>query len=219
MALYERALQLIPGGTQLLSKRPEMFNVMGTAAKVPDIAQQWAMSEYMNNKLDHTGKFSVGIMLSFLGTKGVTFAEFTSIVVDHELAHGFGLNEGYIGPPPEDGGTAKLVSGKAYPYDIMGYVDDKNDNLTFKTPLDNQLRAAVGLTPNIDNVLKDAVETWRDAFNLLNGINLRDGIKQEYAPAATGPARQSARTGTAMNIDARMQETFRTLEQGDKCTG
>ena len=34
-------------------------------------------------------------MLSFIGKNKVTFAEFTSIVVDHELAHGFGLNEGY----------------------------------------------------------------------------------------------------------------------------
>ena len=171
-----------------LPTSPGLDEYLGKANVVPDIAQQWAMSQYLNNKLNHVGNFAVGIMLSYEGTGGVSFAEYVANTVDHELAHAFGLNEGYYtGPAPNNGGTAGLKAGKAYPWDIMGFVDDANPNLKFADVNADQLRAAVGLTPNGDNALKAAVQTFRDLFNLRNGYMNRDGLKVEFAPEPTGP--------------------------------
>ena len=170
------------------------------ALDMPDVAQQWALAQYINEDPADTGEFAVAINLNFTNP-AVNFAEYVANTVDHELGHTFGLNEGYFSQGSvadgvgvrAGGGTAQVrADGNAYPYDIMSNGQAGDGNFEFEHPIDDILRAAVGLAPNFTPGLSDAVTTWRNAFNLVNGRYAdgghdENGIRTESPNPLTTP--------------------------------
>ena len=171
---------------------------------MPDVAQQWALAEYINENLADTGEFAVGINLDFTNPT-TTFAQYVSNTVSHELGHTFGLNEGYFseGTVPADidghrgerpgGGTAQVrADGNAFPYDIMSNGQLGDGDLTFKPPTVQLLQAATGTQGNSDLPLTDALNLWRNGFYLVNGTYPDDGhdqngIREESKNPSTVP--------------------------------
>ena len=95
-----------------LSKMQELIGTPGRTDPItgntynldmPEVAQQWALAEYINENLADAGEFAVGINLNFTNPT-TTFAQYVTNTVSHELGHTFGLNEGYFseGTVPAD---------------------------------------------------------------------------------------------------------------------
>ena len=147
------------------------------------MAQGWALAQYLNQVVNDSGSFAVGINLNF-SDAGITFAQYVANTVAHEVSHTFGLNEGYYDASRHAGtnngsvgGTAKVNnSGNAFPYDIMSNGQAADPYLQFKFPTTDILKAATGLESNFSTPLDDALKMWRDNFNL-DGVANIDGIR------------------------------------------
>ena len=153
--------------------------------ETPAGAQQWALAQYINGDLADTGHFAVGINVN-LSNATITFAQYVANTVSHELAHTYGLKEGYLPSGGPTGGTAMINSnGNAPPFDIMSNGQSGDPDMKFESPTDDILRAAAGLASNFNDGLKDALKKWRDQFNLQNGLDNKDGIREESPQPST----------------------------------
>ena len=159
---------------------------------------------YINENVKNKGSFAVAVNLNFTHPQ-TSFAQYVANTVSHELAHTFGLIEGYFSrgdvPREQDanrgerpnGGTALIRDGgNAFPYDIMSAGGPTDKDLTFKKQTVQLLKAATGTADNTAFALIDGLDLWRNAFNLQNGRypdkgHDMDGIREESANPSTAP--------------------------------
>jgi hypothetical protein len=155
--------------------------------EVPAAAQMWALAQYINTQIKGQSIVAVGIDTNFTDPK-VTFAQFVANTVGHELGHTFGLLEGYLPGVLGKGGTAQVRDdGNAPPFDIMNSGAPNNKKLQFEQPRVAILEAAVGIAPNGDRSLADALKLWRDQFNLTVDRQNINGIREASPAPDTDP--------------------------------
>jgi hypothetical protein len=141
-------------------------------ADVPLGAKMWALAQGINPSADNgtvnDGVFGVAINASWTSA-GANFAQFVANTVSHEIGHTFGLIDAYTNfeLSPDPNGTAGCnASGNCTPHDIMRSGNDADGNLMFLPRNTTLLKTALGLHENADDALEDALQQYRDTFDL-----------------------------------------------------
>lgn len=158
-----------------------MNPVTGNTFNLPisDAAQQWALADLLNDMVNNTANFGLGINISWTDA-GTSFAQFLANTVSHEIGHTYGLNEGYITPVPANApGTAQCnAQGNCFPFDIMRLGINSDPDLSFAADTLELLKASMGVQPNGDKPIPKGLKLWRDNFNLnLNLLNV-NGLRE-----------------------------------------
>ncbi|MBC6418292.1 MAG: FG-GAP repeat protein, partial [Prochloron sp. SP5CPC1] len=144
---------------ELDADKSKLRDLLPSTVPISDAARQWFLAEALNQNVKNTTSVSVGINVPW--DSGVTFAELVGKAVSHELGHTFGLNEAYTFDAQGYGIDVK-------PIDIMGTQDHTMTVITFRSENIDLLRAALGMHSNGDKPLTDALQLYKDNFNLPN---------------------------------------------------
>lgn len=161
---------------------------------VSEAAQQWFLSEKINDRKSNSGDFGITNKINYTSA-AITFAENVANTVSHEIGHTFGLNESYITAALAAGdgpfGTAACkrlapteLGGICLPYtDLMNNSRKTDVDREFKATTLGLLKAAVGLSPNGELRLSNELTLWRDIFNLNVNHKRVNGVDEEGEPA------------------------------------
>jgi len=179
----------------LVGTRGRRNPVTGNTYNLPisDAAQIWALARHLNvpppDGAVDTIFVSVGYLLG-ANNRNVRLLTHHADTVSHELAHTYGVNEGYLpGARGIGGGTAQIDvrTSNAFPRgDIMNAQSSLDPDKIFEAPLPALLRIVMGLPPIGPREDFAALTYYRDHANLNNEHPNRDGL-EIHVPDLTTP--------------------------------